>query len=79
MSVAAAGVVGVKLYVLANDDAKISNAYWIAFPNRDIWSKGSYRDDIYMAGVAFHEMLHNTGFPMQVHLMMLCTGRKMYW
>lgn len=62
LNAAAVGVVGAKIYVLADDDRQISNSYWIAFPNREIWSKGGYLQETYMAGVVFHEMLHNTGF-----------------
>lgn len=59
---AAVGVLGPSLYVMADDNKSVSNSYWIAFPNHEDWSKGGYLQDSYMAGVVFHEMLHNSGF-----------------
>ncbi|MGL5722297.1 MAG: hypothetical protein ACRCY4_07855 [Brevinema sp.] len=62
LEAAAVGQVGSPLYVLADDDIRSTFSWWIALPNRDIWTEGRYRDDASIAGTIFHEMLHNTGF-----------------
>ena len=62
---AAVGMLGSSFYVTG--ESKMNNSAFIIFPNRDYWGEGGYNNDnfpsnIYIAGVIFHELIHNMGF-----------------
>jgi len=59
---AAIGVLGPFIYLMDDNNPSVNNSSWIAFPNDQNWSTGGYLKQVYIAGVIFHEMLHNTGF-----------------
>lgn len=60
---AAVAVVGPSVYVLDDNDPVNKRHSWVAFPNREYWGSGGYLNQPhYIAGVLFHELLHNAGF-----------------
>lgn len=58
----AVGMLGEFLYVMADNDPRMTNSYWIAMPNHEIWDRGLYAEENFIAPIVFHEMMHNTGF-----------------
>ncbi len=67
----AMGEIGKAFYVTADSQTsmveQMGYSAFIIFPNGDYWGLGAYNEDnfsdnIYIAGVIFHELLHNIGF-----------------
>ena len=62
--VGGAANLGPHFYITANslDSMLAAKGNFIILPNREYWAEGGYLKDAYIAGLIFHELLHNMGF-----------------